>query len=181
LDGLKAHEERSRTVTWAAPERSVWTGQPSAVERLLAIRKREAPKPPLYELLCIDVAEAETGRVTLTLRPDESFTSPMGMVGGGIILTILDTTLAWACDTLVPADLVSVTIELNANFLRPVATDGATLSCEAQCVFSGSRTMVGQAKLRDDAGRLYAIATATFMLIARNAAHAPPPGSATGD
>jgi uncharacterized protein (TIGR00369 family) len=146
----------------------VWTGYPNAIDYLLAVRSRKVPKPPLYELLCIDVVDAERGRVTLSLKPDESFTSPLGMVGGGIILTVLDTALAWACDTMVPDDLVSVTIELNANFLKSIATNDAALSCEAQCVFSGSRMMVGQAKLRDDTGRVYALATGTFMLIERD-------------
>lgn len=176
------HAARSRTITWAEPELAVWTGRPlNAVDHLLAIRSRKVPKPPLYELLCIDVVEAKIGRVILSLKPDESFTSPLGMVGGGIILTVLDTTLAWACDTMVPADQVSVTIELKANFLKPISTNDAALSCEAECVFSGSRIMVGQAKLRDEAGRIYALATGTFMLIARNPTDARPERKAEVD
>ena len=159
---------RSRTVTYSDPRLSIWTGQSStAIEHLLAIRARQVPKPPLYELLRIDVLEAQTGRVTLTLQPDESFTSPLGLVAGGIILTVLDTTLAWACDTMAPADQVSVTVEMKTNFLKPIPTDAARLLCEAECVFSGSHFMVGQAKLRDEASRVYAIATGTFTLIAR--------------
>jgi uncharacterized protein (TIGR00369 family) len=140
----------------------------NAIDYLRGIRSRKIPKPPLYELLCIDVLEARSGYVALSLKPDASFMSPLGKVGGGIILTILDTTLAWACDTLVPADLVCVTIDIKANFLKPVSTNDPPLSCEAECLFSGSRIMVGQARLRDDAGRNYAIATGTFMLIERD-------------
>ena len=101
---------------------------------LLFARER-FPKPALYELLCIDVVEAENGRVMLSLKPDESFTSPLGMVGGGIVLTMLDTTLAWACDTMVTADQVSVTIELKANFFKPISTDGAALSVRGGMCF----------------------------------------------
>lgn len=172
---LKLKARRSRTITWAGSELAVWTGHPlNAVDHLLAIRSRKVPKPALYELLCIDVVEAENGRVTLSLQPDESFKSPLGMVGGGVVLTILDTTLAWACDTLITADQVSVTIELKANFFKPISTDGAALQCAAECVFSGSRIMVGQAQLRDNTGRVYAIATGTFMLIERNSTDARP-------
>jgi len=164
----------SRTINWAPPVDSVWTGRPlNAVDHLLAIRSGRVPKPPLYELLCIDVIEARTGHVTLSLTPDESFTSPLGAVGGGIILTILDTTLAWACDTKVTPDRVSVTVELKANFLRPISTNAPPLKCEAECVFSGSRVIVGQAKLCDDTGTIYAIATATFFLHERRVESGP--------
>jgi uncharacterized protein (TIGR00369 family) len=168
LTEKKMPDVRVRTVAWASPAFSVWTGRPkNAVDHLHGIRAGEIPKPPLYELLCIDVLDARSGYAALTLKPDASFTSPMGIVGGGIISTVLDTTLAWACDTLVPDNEVSVTIELKTNFLRPVSTSAPTLVCEADCVFCGSRTMVAQAKLRDDVGRIYAIATATLMRVER--------------
>jgi uncharacterized protein (TIGR00369 family) len=158
----------SRTITWSPPADSMWTGRPlNAVDHLLAIRSGRVPKPPLYELLRIDVVEARTGYVTLSLTPDESFTSPLGTVGGGIILTILDTTLAWTCDTMATTDRAGVTVELKANFLRPISTNAAPLKCEAECVFTGSRVVVGQAKLRDHIGTICAIATATFLLIER--------------
>ncbi|WP_411756380.1 PaaI family thioesterase [Sinorhizobium meliloti] len=56
----------------------------------------------------------------------------MGLVAGGAIATLLDTALAWACDTCVPSDKVSTTIELKVNFLRPVSVNGGTVVATAR-------------------------------------------------
>lgn len=132
------------------------------------MRAGEIPKPPLYELLRIEVMEASSGRVSLTIDPDDSFASPIGLVGGGIIMTILDTTLAWTCDTLAPPGMSCVTLEMKTNFLRPVRTDAPRLACQGECVFSGARIIVAKARLIDGSGAEHAIATGTFLMTPRD-------------
>ncbi|WP_374209532.1 PaaI family thioesterase [Sinorhizobium meliloti] len=143
---------------------------PSAIERLNAIRNGVGAAPPIYKLLDISVVEAREGEVSLQFRPHEGPRNPIGLVAGGAIATLLDTALAWACDTCVPSDQVSTTIELKVNFLRPVSVSGGTVVATARVIHPGNRILVATADLRqmgiDGAQALNcAVATATCMII----------------
>lgn len=133
------------------------------LERLLAIHKGDAEPPPLYQTLGIAVTAAMAGSVTLTLTPSDRHRSPLGLVGGGVIATILDTAAAWACDTLLPEGQVTTTIDIKVNFLRPVRVADAALTAVADVIHPGSRIMVAKATLSHADGRPAAIATATCM------------------
>lgn len=136
------------------------------LERLLAIHKGDIEPPPLYQTLGIAVTAATAGSVTLTLTPSERHMNPLGLVGGGVIVTILDTAAAWACDTLAPEGQVTVTLDIKVNFLRPVRVEDKALTAVASVVHPGSRIMVAKATLTHADGRPAAIAIATCMVMA---------------
>ncbi|WP_442981010.1 PaaI family thioesterase [Rhizobium sp. T136] len=106
----------------------------------------------------------------MQLKPHEGLRNPLGLIAGGAIATLLDTALAWACDTCVPSGRVSTTIELKVNFLRPVSVSGGTVVATARVIHAGNRILVATADLRqmdiDGAqARNCAVATATCMII----------------
>ena len=137
----------------------------TAIENLHAIRDNRADPPALYQTLGIAVASAEPGHVSLTLTPSDRLRSPLGTVGGGVVATVLDTAMAWACDTMLPDGKVCTTLEIKTNFLRPGAIDAGPLTAQAHVLHGGSRIMVAQAEFLDETGAAYAAATATCMVI----------------
>ena len=137
----------------------------TAIETLNAIIAGRSEPPALYQTLGIAVASAEPGRVSLTLTPSDRLRSPLGTVGGGVVATVLDTAMAWACDTMLPDGKVCTTLEIKTNFLKPVAVSAAPLMAHAHVHHGGSRIMVAQAELLDETGAAYAAATATCMVI----------------
>lgn len=136
-----------------------------AIDRLHAIMDDRTDPPALYRTLGIAVMGVARGRVSLTLIPSDRLRSPLGTVGGGVLATVLDTAMAWACDTMLPDGNVCTTLEIKTNFLKPVAIDAAPLMANAHVLHSGSRIMVAQAELLDDAGTVYAAATSTCLAI----------------
>ncbi|ATU95133.1 hypothetical protein BLM14_25610 (plasmid) [Phyllobacterium zundukense] len=142
----------------------------SALETLKAMRDGSRELPPIYDLLQISVIDATEGEVKLQLTPHDGLRSPIGLVAGGVIATILDTTLAWACSTCVPSDKVCTTVELKVNFLRPISVTDGPLVATGRTVHRGNRILVATAELSQssaDGTRLIqcAIATGTCMAV----------------
>ena len=63
----------SRNVAWNNSTVSWTKASPDAITYLRAVRDGLLPGSPLYELLCIDVRQAEIGRVEIAITLDESF------------------------------------------------------------------------------------------------------------
>lgn len=139
----------------------------AAIATLLAIRAGRLAPPPVYELLGISVIEAEAGRVLLGFTPDGRFRNPYGVIAGGVLATVLDTAMAWACDCTAPAGKICTTIEFKVNFLRPVQADDASLRAEARTIHGGSRVMVAEGRLLAPDGALRASATSTCLVVDR--------------
>lgn len=137
----------------------------TALEELIAIAEGRIEAPALYKTLGITVNAAEPGKASLTLAPSDRLRSPLGTVGGGVIATVLDTAIAWACDTMLPDGKVCTTVEIKTNFLKPVQIDAAPLVASASVRHSGHRIIVAQGDLHDDSGVLHATATATCLVI----------------
>lgn len=139
----------------------------SPLERLIAMKEGRVPLPPVYELLRISVVDAAIGEVRLQLYPDERLRSPLGLVAGGIIATVLDTALAWACDTCAPPGKVCTTLELKTNFLGPLTVKNEPVVAVGKAVFTGNRVMVATGELISltQPSKRYAIASATCLVL----------------
>ena len=105
----------------------------------------------------------------LAFRPDLSQLT--GLFHGGVILSLADET-ATACSlaavmpdgTWDPAKF-PLTIQLSANLIRN--TNTGKLIAEAVPLHRGRTSMVMQATVRDEAGRLVAVVTATQLVLRR--------------
>ena len=158
--------KRSRTITWDDPQRvSEAVQKLSGLEWLHAVGRGEAPPPPIMKLMGVQPLEAAAGRVVFTLQPAEYHYNPSGVVHGGVISTLLDTAMACAVFSLLPAGVGSTTIELHVNFLRPITVETGELRCEGEIVHAGRTIATAQGRLLDAAGKLYAHATTTCMIV----------------
>ncbi|MEV7330251.1 PaaI family thioesterase [Micromonospora sp. NPDC093244] len=157
---------RSRTFTWSDPAtNAAQVGRRSGLEMLRAMIAGELAGPPVMNLIDMGRMEADEGRVTIELVPQEFHYNPLGTVHGGVISTLLDTAAACAVHTTLPAGVGYTSLDLNVKFLRPVTVDSGTLRCEGTVLQRGRRTALAEARLTSADNRLVAHATSTCLIL----------------
>ncbi|MEO0074443.1 MAG: PaaI family thioesterase, partial [candidate division WOR-3 bacterium] len=91
-----------------------------------------------------------TEGVKLSFVFDERFAGWAGIVHGGIVATVLDELLAWACRV---AGHDAVTAELQVRFRQPLKV-GHRFHGEGRIVDRRGRLLLGQSRLIGDHGEL---------------------------
>jgi uncharacterized protein (TIGR00369 family) len=136
----------------------------SGLEVLTAIRAGTLPPPPMAILMNFRLVDVSEGRIVLEGEPGEEHHNLVGVVHGGYAMTLLDTALAGAVQSILPAGATYGTIDLHARLLRPITKDTGTARCEAHLV-SATRTVgTSEARITDPNGRLLATATTACAL-----------------
>ncbi|MEM9557611.1 MAG: PaaI family thioesterase [Acidobacteriota bacterium] len=156
---------RERTVRWQSP-RSVLrqaVGK-SGLELMRALLDGDLPAPPIGPTLGFRLAAVGEGTAAFELDPGEHQYNPIGSVHGGVIATVLDSAMGCAVHTTLPVGAGYTSLDLQVRFVRAVAADTGTLVCRGEVVHVGGRTAVGEARLEDAEGRLYATGTTTCLL-----------------
>jgi uncharacterized protein (TIGR00369 family) len=94
---------------------------------------------------------------------DERFENPAGLIQGGFLSALADSSMGAAAVTFAAGRPVTIAnAEMKVSFLAPV-TSGGTLRCEAVVVAGGQRTAFVEASITDDEGRLVARASSTYL------------------
>ena len=94
---------RSLTVSWSDPHALAQAGRSlPGLEFLRAIRDGRLPSPPIAELLGFRLVEAEPGHAVFEVLPDERHYNPIGVVHGGLAMTLLDSAMGCAVQTQMP-------------------------------------------------------------------------------
>ena len=164
--------ERQRVVRWDR-QRPANAGL-SGLESLRAMANGERPRPPVSSLIDMRVVSVEAGRVRVALTPAEYHYNPMGSVHGGIIATVLDTVLACAVYSTLPAGRNCVTLEIKVNYLRALTEAVGEVFGEGTALHTGRQVGVSEARIVDAAGRLYATASTTLLVFDLRNANATP-------
>jgi uncharacterized protein (TIGR00369 family) len=125
----------------------------------------ELPHPPMLDLLGIQLAEAEEGRVVFTANVEERFYNGTGVAHGGFASTILDTALGCSINSTTPPGKRFTTLELKVNLTRPLTVAANPLRCEGKVLHVGGRTALSEARLYGADGKLYAYATTTCIVV----------------
>ncbi|GAA0809518.1 PaaI family thioesterase [Spirilliplanes yamanashiensis] len=157
-------DTRTRTFSWSDPAALTRLRHLTGLEVLQAMSRGEAPPPPIMHTIGADGFEAEEGRVTVLLQPQEFHYNPLGTVHGGILSTLLDTAAACAVHSTLPAGVGYTSLDLSVKFLRPVTLASGRLRCEGTVLQRGRRTALAEARLHDGAGKLAAHATSTCLI-----------------
>ncbi|MBQ0905630.1 PaaI family thioesterase [Micromonospora sp. U21] len=156
---------RSRTFTWSDPAaNAAQVGRRPGLDLLRAMIAGELAAPPVMHLMDMVRMEADEGRVTVDLVPQEFHYNPLGTVHGGVISTLLDTAAGCAVHTTLPAGVGYTSLDLSVKFLRPVTVASGILRCEGTVLQRGRRTALAEARLTDADSRLIAHATSTCLL-----------------
>ena len=73
------------------------------IEFLRAIRDGRLPAPPIARLLGFNLIEVEAGHAVFEIAPGEQHYNPIGVVHGGVAMTLLDSAMGCAVHTEMPA------------------------------------------------------------------------------
>lgn len=147
-------------VALAAPQRA-----PSGIDYLNGLLEGRFPPPPIAATADIWPIEFGPGRAAFEGRPWERFYNPMGIVHGGWLATLLDTTMACAIQTTLAAGQSYATIEMKSVFVRPVKEASGTLRCDAVLLHAGRRVAHAQGKVYDASGRLVAYGSESCLIV----------------
>jgi uncharacterized protein (TIGR00369 family) len=133
----------------------------------MASRMQVPPNSDLtLGMTCVD--KSTPGRCTWTMKADERFANPAGIMQGGFLGAFADSSMGAAAVTFVQGRRVFASnAEMKISFLRPVPP-GADLTCTAEVVSGGRRLAFVEASITaavpgetDD--RLVARASSTYV------------------
>lgn len=162
--------ERTRSYSWQDPLPTAKSARGlTGLEFLRKIIAGELPQPPIASTLDYALLEAEEGRAVFGITPAEIHYNPIGMVHGGIPCTLLDSAMACAVHTVLPVGVGYTTLELKVNILKAIGKDTGFLRAEGKLIHAGRSTAVAEGRLTDAAGKLYAHATTTCMILRADA------------
>ena len=133
----------------------------------------------LAQLLGIEPVEWGGGRSELALLVDERHLRNMPILHGGVLATLLDSALGVAASSVAPANRLTVTAQLNVNFIRP-AFPGERLVAVGEVRHSGRQSVVAFGAVRTEGNKLVATASGTFLFTdMRNSSDSSSPTGST--
>ncbi len=160
---------RELTVAWSDPAALAQAGASmSGLEFLCAIRDGRLPAPPIAQLLGFRLIEVDKGHAAFEVLPGEQHYNPIGVVHGGLAMTLLDSAMGCAVQTHMPAGGGYTTLEAKTNLTRPITARTGALRAIGKALHVGARVATAEGRLVDAAGKLYAHATTTCMVLSRS-------------
>lgn len=123
---------------------------------------------PFYRHIGMEVIEAGEGRSRLRMPVKEDLKNLYGILHGGAIAALLDSSCSIAVGTLLGPDEASVTLDQRINYISNVRH--GVLYGEGKALHKGRYTGVGQAEVKDEEGNLVAVGITTNFIIRRGEA-----------
>ena len=158
--------ERNITVRWEDPRELGEAARGlTGLEFLQKIVAGELPPPPIASLLNFELVELSEGHAVFAVEPKEYHYNPIGVVHGGLAATLLDSAMGCAVHSTLPAGVAYTTLEIKVNFVRPIKADTGRVRAEAKLIHVGGRTATAEGRVIDEAGKLYAHATTTCLIL----------------
>jgi uncharacterized protein (TIGR00369 family) len=133
------------------------TEEEKRVTELVRQRLKESSSS---ELMGFEVESVHDGRAVFRLEVAPRHKQIHGVVHGGILASLADTTAAIAAYTVVPRGVELATLELKINFLEPVP--GGTVKAEAHVLRNGRNFVVTECEIFNESGSMAAKALLTF-------------------
>jgi uncharacterized protein (TIGR00369 family) len=142
--------------------------EPSGLEIMRAMVAGEFPRPPMADTSPMTFSEAQKGYIKFLAKADNRHLNIMGGVHGGFIATVLDSVAGCAVHTMLEAGVVYSTVDLNIKMLRPIPLN-IELVAEGKVLHVSKRIGVAEGSIKNAEGTLLAHATATCVLIRKEA------------
>ncbi len=158
--------ERSRSYAWPDPAPlAEATRTLSGLEALQKVVDGELPAPPIGTTMGFRLVEVSDGRAVFEGSWQEFLVNPAGTLHGGWYGTIMDSAMGCAVHATLPAGTGYTTLEYKVHITRGVGPDAGPLRAEGVVIHRGRRTATAEAKLLDGAGKVYAHATTTCIIL----------------
>jgi uncharacterized protein (TIGR00369 family) len=157
---------RERTFTWDDPVAIARAGAGlSGAEFFSAIAAGKIPPPPIMNALDLEAVAFTDGRAVFRVTPQEFHYNPLGTMHGGVFAALLDSACGCAVHTTLPEGVFYTSLDLSVKFLRSVTVGTGPVTAEGTVVHRGRRTALAEAKITDAAGKVYATATSSCLLL----------------
>lgn len=124
-------------------------------------------RPPIGHTMGFQLVDAGDGWAAFEGVPGPEHYNPMGTVHGGYAATLLDSACGIAVVTKLSKDQAMTTLELKTSYLKAMTEKTGKVRAEGHVVSIGRRVAYVEAKLIDEAGRLYATATSTLLVLSQ--------------
>ena len=122
-------------------------------------------RPGIAVSLDFTLSEVGDGTAVFTGTPGHHAYNPIGMVHGGYAATLLDSACGCAVHTKLSTTQMYTTLELKVAYHKAITDTTGLLRSEGRVVTFGRRVAFAEGKLIDAAGKLYASATSTLLII----------------
>jgi uncharacterized protein (TIGR00369 family) len=130
------------------------------VKKVTELVRRRMRESKATELFGFDVESVHDGRAIFRLDVRPRHKQIHGVVHGGILAALADTTAAIAAYTVVPRGVEIATLELKINYLEPVP--GGRVKADARVLRAGRNFIVTECDIFNESGSLAAKALLTF-------------------
>jgi uncharacterized protein (TIGR00369 family) len=136
---------------------------PGLDDRHLEQLRARISNSPFHQWAGLELVSVSDGvaELSLDLRPHHF--NPQGIVHGGIITALADTSIGLALRSKLRPGLTHRTAQLNVHFLAK--GEGGKLIGRGRAVRLGQRMGYGEADVLDGTGQLLARATGTFIVL----------------
>jgi uncharacterized protein (TIGR00369 family) len=158
--------DRTRTYSWHDPLGALEEAAGlSGLDVMRLVVAGQLPQPPIAKTLGFRLVEVEHGRAVFECEPAEFHYNPIGTVHAGLASTLLDSAMGCAFVTTLESGLGWTTLELKANFTRPLTAETGLVRCVGTVVHPGRTVATTEARIEDAKGRLYAHGTSTILVL----------------
>jgi acyl-CoA thioesterase len=106
-------------------------------------------------------ADEDGAHIEADVRPE--FLNSQGIVHGGYLTSLLDSTTGWAVHARIPIGIAAPHVHLSVQFVR-AAVPGSPLVCHGRCVSTGRRMASAEAEITQD-GRVIARAVTSHAVL----------------
>jgi uncharacterized protein (TIGR00369 family) len=160
------NDTRKLTVEWDDPFVPLAAGKGlSGLEYMRRLIAGEFPQAPIMKLLGFRLASVAPGEAVFECVPGEQHYNPIGVVHGGLAMTLLDSAMGCCVHTLLPQGAGYTTLEVKVNMVRAITRDTGLLRSTGKVIHQGRTTATAEGRLEDAAGKLYAHGTTTCIIL----------------
>lgn len=136
----------------------------SGLEQLRALMA-SGRRPGIGDSLDFTLAEIEVGFAAFEGTPGLHAYNPIGAVHGGYAATLLDSACGCAVHASLQPGQTYTTIELKVAYHKGMTAQTGLVRAEGRVLSLGRRVAFAEATLKDAAGKLYASATSSLLVM----------------
>ena len=136
----------------------------SGLERLRTMMQ-DGRLTGIEQTLGFRLIEVEDGRVVVEGTPGLHVYNPFGVVHGGYAASLLDNACGYAAQSQTAPGQACTTLELKVAYHKAMTKETGPVRAEGKIISFGRRAAFAEARLTDIAGKLYASATSSLIVI----------------
>jgi uncharacterized protein (TIGR00369 family) len=157
---------RSLTISWDDPHAAFAAGKALAgIDYMKEMIAGRIAPPPIMRLMGFRLAQVGEGLAVFECEPAEQHYNPIGVVHGGLAMTLLDSAMGCCVHTRLPAGTGYTTLEAKVNLVRAITAKTGTIRATGKVIHFGGKTATAEGRLEDAAGKLLAHGTTTCIIL----------------